>query len=128
MTRPEPPTPGPRAAAGAPAARGELPGLAAQRTMLAWERTALGVLASGALLLSRDASGTRPMVLVPVGAALLLALGVALAGLRRRRAISRGVAGPPAGRRVAEAGTEVLLLGVGLTLLGALALLAVLAA
>lgn len=68
-------------------------GLAAQRTVLAWERTALGILVNGALLVLRDAGSADPAARVGACWAAALALltvalgrsrrGIVLAGARR---------------------------------------------
>jgi uncharacterized membrane protein YidH (DUF202 family) len=102
--------------------RAELPGLQAERTLLAWERTSLGLLANGALLMLRGSDATRLGVLIPAGAALVLALVTAAIGLRRRHAIARGMAGT-----LREPVSEALFLGAGVTIVGILALLAILA-
>jgi putative membrane protein len=100
--------------------RGELPGLQAQRTLLAWERTALGLLANGALLLLRSHDLTRLPTLIPA-AATALALIVSVIGLRRRHRIDQSP-----GSTVPEPSTEVLLLGLCVTALGLLAIVAIL--
>lgn len=102
--------------------RAELPGLQAERTLLAWERTSLGLLANGALLMLRGTDSTRLAVLVPAGAALVLALATAAIGLRRRQAINRGTTSA-----LREPVFEALFLGVGVTVVGILALVAILA-
>lgn len=104
------------------ASRAELPGLQAERTLLAWERTALGLLANGALLLLRGTDTTRPAVLIPAAAALVLALVAAMIGLRRRHTIARSPAGT-----VPVPSAAVLSLGAGVTVVGALAVIAILA-
>lgn len=58
------------------------PGLQAERTVMAWDRTALGVLANGALLLLRNQPTRHEQLLPAVGA---LALGIACAILARLR-------------------------------------------
>ncbi|NMH97600.1 DUF202 domain-containing protein [Pseudonocardia acidicola] len=65
---------------------GDRPGLQAERTVLAWDRTALGFLANGALLLVRNIHTAQYQRWLPAVAA--FGLGVAcftLARLRQRR-------------------------------------------
>lgn len=94
------------------------PGLQAERTMLAWERTAVGLLATAALLALR---ATRLPDLAPGAVALLLALAVALIGRHRARRIMSA----PDGVRAPAA--AVLLTGGGVVALGLLTLAVVLA-
>ena len=86
------------------------PGLQPERTHLAWERSALGFLASGALLLLRS-RGPLPLArALLAGAALVLALLVA--GLGLRRAQQTRVPVLREGREVLpDAGLEVLVTG-----------------
>lgn len=85
------------------------PGLQAERTVLAWDRTALGLLATGALLL-RDVT-TIGALLVPACAALLLSVLCALIGRRRARRLRAAFAPPPV-REVAVVGGGVVALGL----------------
>lgn len=95
------------------------PGLQIERTGLAWERTAVGALATAVLLVLRVHTGTGPTAFLPAVAAVVLALGLAAIGRRRMRACDRRpvVAAPTA---VLVAGVCTAALGV---LIGALALL-----
>jgi len=90
----------------------ELPGLQAERTLLSWDRTALGLLGNGALLLLRDVQPLGTARLVPAGVALLLAVLCALAGRRRAKRIGRPTA------TVAPPTLEVVVLGATVTVLG----------
>ena len=88
----------------------EKPGLQAERTRLSWERSALGFLAGGAVLLLRQ--GELPALgrtLLAVAAVLLVLLVLGL-GRRRGRRMSALRAG--AGNDIVpDARTEVLLIG-----------------
>jgi uncharacterized membrane protein YidH (DUF202 family) len=88
----------------------EKPGLQVERTALSWERSALGLLAAGAILLFRQSG---PAV---VGRILLAAVAVLLAvlvlGLGRRRRRRTAVIRIVRGRNVVSAArTEVPLFG-----------------
>ncbi|MET0189578.1 MAG: DUF202 domain-containing protein [Pseudonocardia sediminis] len=88
-------------------------GLQAERTSLAWERTATALFANGALLLFRHARFGGPVVLVSAVVALSGAIVVAVLGLRRARRIARpGGATTPARRPVLLCGATVLVVGV----------------
>jgi uncharacterized membrane protein YidH (DUF202 family) len=100
--------------------RAQLPGLQAQRTLLAWERTALGLLANAALPLLRTDLNRLP-ALLSAATALTLAVIAAVIGPRRRRRIAQSP-----GETVPEASIEVLVLGAGVTILGLLAIVAIL--
>jgi uncharacterized membrane protein YidH (DUF202 family) len=90
----------------------ELPGLQAERTLLSWDRTALGLLGNGALLILRDIQPLGAARLVPAAAALLLAVLCALAGRRRTKRIGRPTA------TVTAPTLEVVVLGATVTVLG----------
>ena len=96
-------------------------GLQAERTLLSWERTALGLLANGALLMLRGTGLTGPLILFPAGAALVLSVIATVIGLHRRRQIGTGADGT-----VAAPSIEVLVLGAGVTTVGLLTLVAIL--
>ncbi|WP_319451045.1 MULTISPECIES: DUF202 domain-containing protein [unclassified Mycobacterium] len=90
----------------------------AERTMLAWTRTALSVAASGVLVLLKDhgAADVRehPGRLMTAVAAALLALAVYAVGLWRRRALAmRPLPGPASARRaVLLTGASILVLAL----------------
>lgn len=86
------------------------PGLQAERTGLAWERTAIGFLASGAIPLFKQSGPLEVGGDFLVGVAVLLASLVIWLGRRRVRRI--GAMRPTAGNHVmSDARTEVLLIG-----------------
>lgn len=103
----------------------DLPGLQPERTYLAWERSALGFLASGALLLLRN-RGPLPLArALLAGAALVLALLVAGLGLRRARR-TRALTLRKGREVLPDAGLEVLVTGfaTGVFALGAAIMIA----
>jgi uncharacterized membrane protein YidH (DUF202 family) len=71
-------------------------GLQAERTALAWTRTALAIAASGVLVLLRDGTadlGGNPARMAVVAAAAVLAAGVFAVGAFRRRQLRRSPRG-----------------------------------
>ena len=97
--------------AGIRGSRGDLPGLQVERTVLAWDRTALALLVNGALLLAR-AAGAALAVLVPATLALVMMLAVAVFGRRRGRRLHRSDGRGPA------AWAPLTLVGIGIVALG----------
>lgn len=91
-------------------------GLAAQRTVLAWERTALGILANGALLVLRDAGSGEPVARIGACWAGALAVFVLHTGRARSRAV---LAGARTGRVDAVPGA-LIALTFGVLVLGVL--------
>jgi uncharacterized membrane protein YidH (DUF202 family) len=65
-------------------------GLQAERTSLAWERGALAVLVNGTLLVLRDLRDPGGLALVTAVGGLVLAVGFAVIGASRARAIRAG--------------------------------------
>lgn len=66
------------------------PGLQAQRTSLSWTRTALAVLANGAVLMLHDLADHRAGIgLLSAGVAAAIAFLVFVAGMRRQRVLAR---------------------------------------
>ncbi|KAA8885219.1 DUF202 domain-containing protein [Nocardia colli] len=60
-------------------------GLAAERTALAWRRTAVASMITGALFLNHAVtSGWRPALIAPIGAAIAMAALAGLSYLRNR--------------------------------------------
>lgn len=97
-------------------------GLQAERTLLSWDRTLLGIFGNGALLLLRHLDPSHLDRLAVLCAALLAVVACVLARRRRGRALLR-MPRP----RLGTARAEVLLLGGAVTLLGTAVLAFVLA-
>jgi uncharacterized membrane protein YidH (DUF202 family) len=98
------------------------PGLAVERTVLAWTRTWLAVGACGLLLFRMSiGSGTKVAAALTIGA---VALVLTTAAGRRRATHLRAVAPRPASLRVATGGTSLTAATVVLFALAAAALVA----
>lgn len=91
-------------------------GLAAQRTVLAWERTALGILVNGALLVLRDAGSGDPVARVGACWAAALALFTVALGRCRRQVVLAGAGQGDVG----PAPAQLVALTVGVLVLGVL--------
>jgi uncharacterized membrane protein YidH (DUF202 family) len=89
------------------------PGLQAERTRLAWERSAIGFLANGALALLKQSGPLAAGGAVLAVMAVALGLLVLWLGRRRGRRIETIRVGGVGGERrvVSDARTEVLLIG-----------------
>jgi uncharacterized membrane protein YidH (DUF202 family) len=91
------------------------PGLAGERTSLAWTRTGLSLLAVPAGLVTWAVAGEQLLVLVPATLAFAAGLALVVLSLRRQRAAAGMVqASTPvlAARQVLAAGSTVVLVGV----------------
>jgi len=98
--------------AGSRGARGDLPGLQVERTVLAWDRTALALLVNGALLSAR-AAGVTLAALGPATLALVMMLAVAVFGrCRGRRLRGSDGRGPAAWGPLTVLGAGVVALGL----------------
>ncbi|GLZ49774.1 hypothetical protein Acsp06_59590 [Actinomycetospora sp. NBRC 106375] len=94
------------------------PGLQPERTALSWDRTALAMLANGALLIFRENRTGSVLAWVPAGLALLAALICALLGRRRHaRIVGSGA------RTISAATGEAVSLTAMVAALGVLTLL-----
>lgn len=92
--------------------RSDLPGLQAERTSLAWDRTALALLVNGALFVLHHLGGTGPAGLPLAGAGLAVALLCAVLGARRARQIRSGAPVVVARRSLLLVGTAVVAFGI----------------
>ena len=103
--------------------RGHLPGLPSHRTQMAWDRTALALIAHGALLIIRDpASGGVARF---TAAALSLARALRVAVLGRKRAIE--IADSDTTRHARVPTQSLVLITAGVLVLGVADLVAILA-
>ena len=92
---------------------GRQDGSQVDRTILAWDRTALALVGNGVLLLVRDLGPAGGPALVAAAAALVAALAVAVLGRRRARSLRHGGATTPAATLpLYTAGAAVLAIGV----------------
>lgn len=104
--------------------RRHLAGLPGERTLLAWDRTALALLANAALLIMRDAAATDPLRMV---AAVLAATLAAMCGaLARSRA--RTLADPTSRSHLRSPTGAVLVLTGGVCVIAILEVTAILRA
>ncbi|PXX64022.1 uncharacterized protein DUF202 [Nocardia tenerifensis] len=86
-------------------------GLAAERTALAWRRTAVAAMLTGALFLNHAvSSGWRPALIAPIVAAVAMA-ALAVMGYLRNRDLHKGRYGF-GGRSVAAATAVVVIVAV----------------
>ena len=103
--------------------RGHLPGLPSHRTQMAWDRTALALIAHGALLVVRDPASGGAARYTAAGLSLALALLVAVLG--RVRALELAKADENRYARVPN--RPLLAITAGVLVLGVADLVAILA-
>jgi uncharacterized membrane protein YidH (DUF202 family) len=100
--------------------RVDRPGLQAERTVFAWDRTALALLGNGALLVVRQLPGLGDTALAPAVAAVVATLAVAVVGRRRARELVARRIGTMAGATVSVLAAGYLTMAVGLAALAAM--------
>lgn len=99
--------------------RANLPGLPAERTRLAWDRTAIGLGAHAAVLLLHNGNQPGPLRLTIAALSVGLAGFAVLAGVLRARRVQPGSQRPPAPTAMLVA------LAAGIATLGVLDLVAI---
>lgn len=95
------------------AAPGDVAGLQAERTLLSWDRTILGVVVNGSLMLLHHTTAVHPLRMIAAVAALLVAAWC-IRARRRRAADLRPLRD---GGHLVPAGRQVLALGLGVAAL-----------
>ena len=95
--------------------RSDLPGLQAERTTLAWERTALALLANGVLLLLQHVRDTGWSALPVSAAGIVLAVACVVLGTRRGRRIRSGGTVPVARAGIVVTGISMVIFCLAVT-------------